>query len=65
MVGKVYRAGIPVVVSNTAPVLAGIELADRLNITMVGFARPPMLTVYAHPERICQRGIPLTTTVIG
>jgi FdhD protein len=65
MVGKVYRAGIPVMVSNTAPVLAGIELADRLNMTVVGFARPPHLTVYTHPERICLVGNPLTTVAAG
>ena len=61
MVAKVYRAGIPVVVSNTAPVLAGLELADRLNLTAVGFARPPRLTVYTHPERVRQGGVALTT----
>jgi len=59
MVAKAYRAGIPVVVSNTAPVLAGLELARRLNMTVVGFARPPRLTVYAHPERVRSRGTPL------
>jgi FdhD protein len=60
MVAKVYRAGIPVVVSNTAPVLAGLELAERLNMTVVGFARPPRLTLYAHPERVLRGGVPLS-----
>ena len=63
MVGKVYRAGIPIVVSNTAPVLAGLELAERLNITVVGFARPPRLTVYTHPERVRRSGDPVTATL--
>jgi FdhD protein len=61
MVAKVYRAGIPVVISNTAPLLAGLELAERLNITAVGFARPPRLTVYTHPERIRRGGAALTS----
>ncbi len=65
MVAKVYRAGIPVVVSNTAPVLAGLELADRLNLTAVGFARPPRLTVYTHPERVRRGGTPLTGVATG
>ncbi len=60
MVAKVYRAGIPVVVSNTAPILAGLELAERLNMTVVGFARPPRLTVYTHPERVRRDGRPIT-----
>jgi FdhD protein len=59
MVAKVYRAGIPIVISNTAPVLAGLDLADRLNLTVVGFARPPRLTVYTHPERVRRDGRPL------
>ncbi len=65
MVAKVYRAGIPVVVSNTAPVLAGLELAERLNVTVVGFARPPRLTIYTHPERVRRGGAALTAVATG
>ncbi|MEN6518065.1 MAG: formate dehydrogenase accessory sulfurtransferase FdhD [Methanospirillum sp.] len=65
MVAKVYRAGISIVVSNTAPVLAGLELAERLNITVVGFARPPRLTVYTHPERILRDGSALAAAATG
>ncbi len=65
MVAKVYRAGIPVVVSNTAPVLAGLELAARVNLTAVGFARPPRLTIYTHPERVRRGGAPLTAVATG
>jgi FdhD protein len=52
MVAKAYRAGISVVVSNNAPFSSGIALAERMNITLVGFARPPRMNIYAHPERI-------------
>lgn len=52
MVAKAYRAGIPVVVSNNAPFSSGILLAERMNMTLVGFARPPRMSIYTHPERI-------------
>ncbi len=52
MVAKAYRAGIPIVVSNNAPFSSGISLAERMNMTLVGFARPPRMSIYTHPERI-------------
>ena len=52
MVAKAYRAGISIVVSNNAPFSSGIALAERMNITLVGFARPPRMSIYTHPERI-------------
>jgi FdhD protein len=52
MVAKVYRAGISIVVSNNAPFSSGIALAERKNLTLVGFARPPRMSIYTHPERI-------------
>jgi FdhD protein len=52
MVAKAYRAGISIVVSNNAPFSSGITLAERMNITLVGFARPPRMSIYTHPERI-------------
>ncbi len=52
MVAKVYRAGMPVMISNTAPLSTGVELAQRLNMTLAGFARPPRMYVYSGSERI-------------
>jgi len=52
MVAKAYRAGISIIVSNNAPFSSGIALAERMNITLVGFARPPRMCIYTHPERI-------------
>ncbi|KUG19507.1 MAG: formate dehydrogenase accessory sulfurtransferase FdhD [Methanomicrobiaceae archaeon] len=52
MVAKAYHAGISIVVSNNAPFSSGISLAEETNITLVGFARQPRMSIYAHPGRI-------------
>jgi FdhD protein len=52
MVAKAYHAGIPVIVSNTAPLASGVEIARRLGMTLVCFARPPRMSVYSGRERI-------------
>jgi FdhD protein len=52
MVAKAYRGGISIVVSNNAPFSSGIALAERMHMTLVGFARPPRMSIYTHPERI-------------
>lgn len=49
---KAGRMGIPLIISNAAPTNLGIELAETLGITAVGFARNHELSVYSHPERI-------------
>jgi FdhD protein len=53
MVAKAYRAGVPVLVSNTAPFTTGIDLARKLNMTLICFARPPRMLIYSGKERIC------------
>jgi FdhD protein len=52
MIGKFYRAGIPIVVTNNAPSAAGIDLARRVDMTLAGFVRPPRMNIYSVPERI-------------
>jgi FdhD protein len=52
MVAKAYRAGITIMVSNNAPFSSGIEFAENMNMTLIGFARPPKMSIYSHPERI-------------
>jgi FdhD protein len=52
MVAKVYRAGIPVMVSNNAAFAGGIEFAERANMTLAGFVRPPRMTLYTGAHRI-------------
>jgi len=49
---KVVRAKIPVIVSPGAPTDSAINLARRLGITVVGFARRGRMNIYSHKERI-------------
>ncbi len=52
MVAKAYRAGVPILISNTAPFSTGIDPARQLNMTLVCFARPPRMLIYSGKERI-------------
>ncbi len=52
MVAKAARAKIPIVASKAAPLSCGVELARRMNMTLVGFVRSPNLYVYAGEQRI-------------
>ncbi len=52
MIIKVIRVGIPIIISNAAPASSGIEVAEKGNITMIGFVRNNRFTVYTSPERI-------------
>jgi len=52
MVMKVSRAGIPLLVSNTAAISQAIKTAEELNITLIGFARYPEFNVYSTFWRI-------------
>lgn len=44
---KAAHAGIPMVVSRSAPTQLAIDLADQLGIAVVGFARDNRLSVYS------------------
>lgn len=52
MVLKAARAKIPIVVSKAAVIDRGIKAAERLGVTLIGFARENRFTIYAHPERV-------------
>lgn len=52
MIVKVARAGIPLIISRSAPTSLALNMADTLNITTVGFVREESLNIYTHPERI-------------
>ena len=52
MVVKAAAMGVELLVAVSAPTRLAIDLAARVNITLVGFARPGRHMVYAHPQRI-------------
>lgn len=52
MVAKAARASFPVLVSRSAPMNSGVELAEKIGMTLVAFARSPKLYVYTGVERI-------------
>jgi formate dehydrogenase accessory protein FdhD len=52
IIGKIIKTGIPIVISNAAPTLSAVNLADRAGLTIVGFARNNRFNVYTHGNRI-------------
>lgn len=52
IVQKAWCAGIPIVVSVSAPSSLAVSLAGEAGITLVGFVRDGGLNIYTHPERI-------------
>jgi len=52
MVSKADNAGIPIVISRSAPTDKGIRTADMAGVTLICFARGSRFTVYTHPDRI-------------
>lgn len=52
MVVKAATMGVEMLVAVSAPTLLAMELAEKLNITLVGFARPGRHMVYTCPDRI-------------
>ncbi len=49
---KLIYAGIPAVISRSAPTSAALDLAEKYGITVIGFARSTNFNVYTNPERI-------------
>jgi FdhD protein len=52
MILKTAAARIPVAASRSGPTSLGVELAEELGVTLVGYLRRGRMTLYAHPERI-------------
>lgn len=49
---KAVKIGAPVLLSKSAPTDLGLQLADELCLTAVGFLRGGGMNVYTHPKRI-------------
>lgn len=49
---KTARSGAQIVVSRAAPTTLSIELAEKLQMTLIGFARAGRLNVYTHRFRL-------------
>jgi len=52
MVQKAGVLGIEVLAGLSAPTSMGVSMAERLNITLIGFLRENSMSIYTHPERI-------------
>ncbi|MFH0748897.1 MAG: formate dehydrogenase accessory sulfurtransferase FdhD [Candidatus Bathyarchaeota archaeon] len=49
---KAARTAIPIVASLAAAVNSGIEVAQRTELTLIGFVRGNRMNIYTHPERL-------------
>jgi FdhD protein len=52
LVQKAVMAGLPALVAVSAPSSLAVELAGDRGVTLVGFTRPPRMTVYSRPDRL-------------
>ncbi|WP_102398986.1 formate dehydrogenase accessory sulfurtransferase FdhD [Haloimpatiens massiliensis] len=48
MLIKIAKRGIPALISRSAPTSLSVELARKLNITLVGFARGEKMNIYSY-----------------
>jgi FdhD protein len=61
MIQKAGRIGATFVISRTSPSSLSVQMAKKLGITLIGYARRNQFTIYAHPERILS--IPVGETI--
>lgn len=52
MLQKAARLDAKMLISRTSPTSMSVELADRLGITLIGYARGHRFNLYAHAERV-------------
>ncbi len=52
IISKIIQTRIKIVISNAAPTLSAVRLADQAGVTMIGFARQGRFNIYTHPERV-------------
>jgi len=49
---KAAKGQIPIIISRSAPTDLAVELAGKLGITVIGFARGQKMNIYSNPKRI-------------
>lgn len=59
---KVSKMNIPILIARSAPTDMALNLARRLFITVIGFARGDRLNIYTCPERIMLQNVEVPTT---
>ena len=52
MLQKAARMKTSILISRTSPTSLSIDLAQKLGITLIGYARGHRFNVYSHPERV-------------
>jgi FdhD protein len=52
IVQKAAMAGIPIIVAVSAPSNLAVDTAEKVGMTLVGFARGDSFNIYSHPDRI-------------
>ena len=52
MLQKAARLQASILISRTSPTSLSVDLADKLGITLIGYAKGSRFIVYTHPERI-------------
>ncbi len=57
MIQKAARIGASIVISRTSATSLSVMLAERWNITLIGYARRDQFILYTHPERILQSAV--------
>lgn len=57
MLQKAMRIGASVVLSRTSPSSLSVEMAEKMGITLIGYARRDQFNVYSHPERVVSEPI--------
>ncbi len=49
---KIVKQGVPIIASHSAPTDLAVGLAEKLNLTLIGFVRGRRMNIYTHNYRI-------------
>ena len=52
MVQKAAMCGVEILFAVSAATTLAVEVAERCNLTLVGFCKPGRATIYTHPQRV-------------